>query len=108
MLIAQFPLREEHCPPAHPALQALVWHPGDRGLATLLPGRAVVISGHLHIPCTRYVDGVRFEEVSLGYPEQWKMRESWRGWRLEDHLRQILPAPAEDAGDPLRDYQPDR
>ncbi|MCB9726104.1 MAG: metallophosphoesterase [Spirochaetaceae bacterium] len=108
VLIAHFPLREEHAVlPRIPRFKLWCgtratedWHRRFRA--------AVVISGHLHIPCTRYVDGVRFEEVSLGYPEQWKMRESWRGWRLEDHLRQILPAPAEDAGDPLRDYQPDR
>jgi hypothetical protein len=63
---------------------------------------AAVVSGHLHIPSTRYVDGVRFEEVSLGYPEQWKRREAHRGWRLADHLRQILPVPEVDAGDPIR------
>lgn len=32
---------------------------------------AVVVSGHLHIRSTLYRDGVRFEEVSLGYPRQW-------------------------------------
>jgi hypothetical protein len=32
---------------------------------------AVVASGHLHIRSTSYRDGVRFEEVSLGYPRQW-------------------------------------
>lgn len=32
---------------------------------------AVVVSGHLHIRSTSYRDGVRFEEVSLGYPPQW-------------------------------------
>jgi hypothetical protein len=31
----------------------------------------VVVSGHLHIRSTSYRDGVRFEEVSLGYPRQW-------------------------------------
>ena len=30
----------------------------------------VVVSGHLHIPRTCYKDGVRFEEVSFGYPRQ--------------------------------------
>lgn len=30
-----------------------------------------VISGHLHIQSTAYRDGVRFDEVSLGYPRQW-------------------------------------
>lgn len=64
---------------------------------------SVVVSGHLHIPSTRYVDGVRFEEVSLGYPEQWRERATRRGWRIEDHLRPILPTPARDAGDPIAD-----
>ncbi len=31
---------------------------------------AVVVSGHLHVRATDYRDGVRFEEVSLGYPQQ--------------------------------------
>ena len=30
---------------------------------------------------------------------------SGRLFRLEDHLRQILPQPEKDAGDPLRDWQ---
>lgn len=67
-------------------------------------GARVVISGHLHIPCTRYVDGVRFEEVSLGYPREREVRREKRGWELADHLRQILPTPERDAGDPLRDH----
>lgn len=48
----------------------------------------VVVSGHLHIRTTRWRDGARCEEVSLGYPRQWDPR---RG--LEPYLRQILPAP---------------
>ena len=34
----------------------------------------VVVYGHLHIPRTSYYDGVRFEEVSLGYPREWIKR----------------------------------
>lgn len=30
----------------------------------------VVVTGHLHMPMTRYKDGVRFEDVSFGYPRQ--------------------------------------
>ena len=30
------------------------------------------VYGHLHIPRTTYYDGVRFEEVSLGYPREWR------------------------------------
>jgi predicted phosphodiesterase len=34
------------------------------------------VYGHLHIPrATRY-DGVRFEEVSVGYPQQWQRRDT--------------------------------
>jgi len=35
---------------------------------------AAVIYGHLHIPRTTWYDGVRFEEVSLGYPREWQRR----------------------------------
>lgn len=35
---------------------------------------SVVIYGHLHIPRTTWYDGVRFEEVSLGYPREWNRR----------------------------------
>lgn len=47
-----------------------------------------VIYGHLHTPASRTIDGVRFEEVSLGYPRHWNQE---RG--LESYLRQILPPP---------------
>ncbi|MGH3625799.1 MAG: metallophosphoesterase family protein [Sciscionella sp.] len=36
---------------------------------------ATVVYGHLHIPLTFSFDGVRFEEVSLGYPREWRSRE---------------------------------
>ena len=35
---------------------------------------AAVVYGHLHIPRTTWYDGVRFEEVSLGYPREWRRR----------------------------------
>ncbi len=35
---------------------------------------AVAVYGHLHIPRTTWHDGVRFEEVSLGYPREWSRR----------------------------------
>ncbi|HEY4004988.1 MAG TPA: metallophosphoesterase [Pseudonocardia sp.] len=35
---------------------------------------AVSVYGHLHIPRTTWQDGVRFEEVSLGYPREWRAR----------------------------------
>lgn len=48
----------------------------------------VVVSGHLHMRSTRWRDGVRFEEVSLGYPAQW---DAARG--AAAYLRPILPEP---------------
>jgi hypothetical protein len=46
----------------------------------------VVISGHLHFRTTLFRHGVRFDEVSLGYPRDWK-RERGIDW----YLRQVLP-----------------
>jgi len=55
------------------------WHVRFRALAA--------VYGHLHIPGTTWYDGVRFEEVSLGYPEEHKLRAD-----RPRSLRQILPA----------------
>ena len=49
-------------------------------------GACVVVYGHLHIPRTTFQDGVRFEEVSLGYP-----RERMRWPNRPRVARQILP-----------------
>jgi 3',5'-cyclic AMP phosphodiesterase CpdA len=35
---------------------------------------AVAVYGHLHLPMTLRIDGIRFEEVSLGYPREWGQR----------------------------------
>ncbi|UGY94115.1 metallophosphoesterase family protein [Streptomyces gobiensis] len=35
---------------------------------------AAVVYGHLHIPRSTVYDGVPFEEVSLGYPREWRAR----------------------------------
>ncbi|GAA4929113.1 metallophosphoesterase family protein [Actinoplanes utahensis] len=53
-------------------------------------GAVAVVYGHLHIPRTTYYDGVRFEEVSLGYPREWQRR----GPVAPNPLRRILPAPS--------------
>ncbi len=45
-----------------------------------------VIYGHLHVRSTTIHQGVRFEEVSLGYPRHWD-----QSYGLEGYLRQILP-----------------
>ena len=36
---------------------------------------AAVVFGHLHVPGTLFRDGVPFQEVSLGYPRQWRRRD---------------------------------
>jgi len=45
-----------------------------------------VVYGHLHIPRTSRYDGVRFEEVSIGYPRERAHRPQWPSWP-----RRILP-----------------
>ena len=49
---------------------------------------SVAVSGHLHIPRMQVVEGTRHEEVSLGYPRQWR-----RELGIAAYLRQILPDP---------------
>jgi hypothetical protein len=49
---------------------------------------AVAVYGHLHIPRTTYYDGVRFVEVSIGYPRE---RRLWP--QIPTGTRQILPVP---------------
>ena len=48
-------------------------------------GAIDVVYGHLHIPRKTVYDGVRFTEVSLGYPREWSRRPP------SEPLRQILP-----------------
>jgi 3',5'-cyclic AMP phosphodiesterase CpdA len=62
-----------------------------------------VISGHLHLRTTLWRDGIRFEEVSLGYPRDWRS-DRGIGW----YLRDVLPDPGDEgrfvpARDPFRD-----
>ncbi|WP_432985529.1 metallophosphoesterase family protein [Dactylosporangium sp. CA-233914] len=45
----------------------------------------VVVYGHLHIPRTTWHDGIRHEEVSVGYPREWSKRPTPPG-----RLRPIL------------------
>lgn len=49
---------------------------------------AAVVYGHLHIPRTMWQDGVRFEEVSVGYPREWRAREA----AAPSGPRRILPS----------------
>lgn len=59
---------------------------------------AVVVYGHMHVPYTTTRDGVRFEEVSFGYPRE----RAWRGRKgIDTYVRQILPEPEpHEAGPP--------
>jgi 3',5'-cyclic AMP phosphodiesterase CpdA len=59
--------------------QTADWHTRHNALCS--------VYGHLHIPRTTWYDGVRFEEVSVGYPREWRRRKPYR-W-----LRQVLPDP---------------
>lgn len=89
VLISHFPLHPDvvHLP-AVPRF--CLWCGTERTRDWHLRFRAhVVVSGHLHIRSTRYIDGVRFEEVSLGYPHQWRPE---RG--MDFYLREVLPGPA--------------
>lgn len=88
VLINHFPLRSELAVlPAVPRFRIWCgtrrtedWH---RRFAA-----AAVVYGHLHIPAAQAIDGVRFEEVSLGYTRQW---DKSRG--MDAYLRPILPKP---------------
>ena len=48
---------------------------------------AAVVYGHLHIPHVACHDGVRFMEVSLGYPREWRR---WGGATRAGLPRQVL------------------
>lgn len=53
-----------------------------------------VVYGHLHIPRTTWYDGIRFEEVSVGYPREWRRRTQRPGIPDQPGIpRQILPVP---------------
>jgi predicted phosphodiesterase len=102
ILINHFPLRRELAwLPAIPRFS--IWCGTRLTESWHLDYRAqVVVSGHLHIRSTRWIDGVRFEEVSLGYPRQ---RSQDRD--LEHYLREILPgAPDHRAAPPERGTAP--
>lgn len=44
-----------------------------------------VIHGHMHIRSSKHIDGIRFEEVSLGYPRDWDEDKG-----LDYYLREIV------------------
>jgi hypothetical protein len=85
VLINHFPLRRDLAVlPAVPRFSIWCGTRRTEDWHVRFRARAVVM-GHLHIRQTRERDGVRFEEVSLGYPGDWDGR---RG--IEPYLRTIL------------------
>jgi hypothetical protein len=74
LLVNHYPLRREHARlPRAPRFslwcgteKTRQWHQICRAFQ--------VVYGHLHFRQTWVVDGVRFDEVSLGYPRQWDTR----------------------------------
>lgn len=86
ILINHFPLRQEmaqlrRVPRFSPwcgTRRTEDWHQRFRA--------AAVVYGHLHIRATHARDGVRFEEVSFGYPKDWDPHLG-----LKPYLRRILP-----------------
>jgi 3',5'-cyclic AMP phosphodiesterase CpdA len=74
--VLYYPVFAQWCGTVHTA----GWHTRFRA--------AAVVYGHLHIPRTTWYDGVRFEEVSVGYPREWRRRTIPPG-----QLRQIWPPP---------------
>jgi hypothetical protein len=45
-----------------------------------------VVSGHMHLRSTLAREGIRYEEVSLGYPRDWR-----RDRGIDAYLRRVLP-----------------
>ncbi|WP_182357396.1 metallophosphoesterase family protein [Tomitella gaofuii] len=94
VLVNHFPLVRE---PTHVLMhpEFAMWCGTDETADWHRRYRAVcAVYGHLHIPRTTYYDGVRFEEVSVGYPREWRRRGL-----QEPVLRQILPEPRYGPGD---------
>ncbi len=87
VLVNHFPLRREPCEALFfpefslwcGTVETADWHTRYNAVCA--------VYGHLHIPRTTWYDGVRFEEVSVGYPREWRRRKPYR-W-----LRQVLPDP---------------
>lgn len=87
ILINHWPLRHDLArPPRVPRFSIWCGTVRTEDWARRFRARAVV-SGHLHLRTTLWRHGVRYEEVSLGYPRDWRQD---RG--IDWYLREILPA----------------
>ena len=88
VLVSHYPLEEEIAVlPKFPRFAPWCGTHRTHGWHRRFNARAVVY-GHLHLRGTRWIDGVPFQEVSLGYPSQW---DRWRG--IESYLREVELAP---------------
>jgi 3',5'-cyclic AMP phosphodiesterase CpdA len=86
VLVNHFPLRREMVVlPAIPRFSLWCGTTRTEDWHTRFRAR-VVVQGHLHVRFTSGRDGARFEEVSLGYPRQWRQE---RG--MAAYLREVLP-----------------
>jgi len=76
VLVSHWPLlREPTAALRHQAFAPWCGTTLTAGWHTRFPVRAAVY-GHLHIPRTTRYAGVRFEEVSVGYPREWQRRDT--------------------------------
>lgn len=88
VLVNHFPLEEERAVlPKAPRFTPWCGTRRTRGWHKRFNARAVVF-GHLHTRGTWWIDGVPFQEVSLGYPSQWD-----RGRGIGGYLREVALAP---------------
>jgi 3',5'-cyclic AMP phosphodiesterase CpdA len=86
VLVNHWPLRYDLArPPRVPRFSIWSGTPLTEDWAVRFHAR-VVVSGHMHFRTTLWRHGVRYEEVSLGYPRDWRVE---RG--IDWYLREILP-----------------
>lgn len=94
VLVNHFPLRRELArTPAVPRFSIWCGTERTRDWHTRFRARAVV-TGHLHMRSSRVVDGVRFEEVSLGYARDWSRERGADSYLREIRLDPIAPTTA--------------
>ena len=92
VLVNHWPLRQDLAyPPRIPRFSIWCGTRRTDDWATRFNARAVV-SGHLHLRTRLWRHGVRYDEVSLGYPRDWRA-DRGIGW----YLRDILPGTSDHA-----------